>query len=175
MNLRAFHAAGVFMTGRSRRRLPFDIRSTLSVALLTLAAAFAAAPVHADQCADIAKQLAGQIDGLKVNFSAGNITYLTHPAAKELSLGCRGKDYSIELYAKTDRKMKPEFFNLVGAATALIFTVPKDDAVTGTSRCLKRMGIFRGNNITMRYRRLNLECTRTRTEASITVRRGKSE
>ena len=92
-----------------------------------------------------------------------------------MSLGCRGKDYSIELYAKTDRKMKPEFFNLVGSATALIFTVPKDDAVTGTSRCLKRMGILRGNTITMRYRRLNLECTRNKTDASITVRRGNNE
>jgi len=57
MNLRAFHTAGVFMTGRS----PFNIRSTLSGALLALAAAFAAAPAHADPCADIAKQLAGQI------------------------------------------------------------------------------------------------------------------
>lgn len=163
------------MTAPLRRRLPFSIRSTLPAALIALATAFAAAPAHADPCVDIAKQLAGQIDGLKVNFSAANITYLTHPAAKELSLGCRGKDYSIELYAKTDRKMKPEFFNLVGSAAALVFTLPKDDTMTGTSRCLKRMGILRGNTITMRYRRLNLECTRTRTETSITVRRGKSE
>jgi len=171
MNLRAFHAAGVFMT-RSRRYQPFSVRSILPAALLTLAAAFAAAPAHADPCEDIAKQLAGQIDGLKVNFTAANITYLTHPAAKELSLGCRGKDYSTELYAKTDRKIKPEFFNLVGSATALIFTVPKDDVMTGTTRCLKRMGLLRGDKITMRYKRLNLECTRTKTEASITVRRG---
>jgi len=163
------------MTRRLRLRLPFSVRSTISGALLALATSLAAAPAQADPCADIAKQLASQIDGLKVNFTAANITYLTHPAAKELSLGCRGKDYSTELFAKTDRKMKPEFFNLVGAATALIFTVPKDDAVTGTSRCLKRMGILRGSNITMRYRRLNLECNRTRTEASITIRRGKTE
>lgn len=163
------------MTASLRRRLPLSIRFTLPAALIALATTFAAAPAYADPCADIAKQLAGQIDGLKVNFSAANITYLTHPTAKELSLGCRGKDYSIELYAKTDRKMKPEFFNLVGSATALIFTVPKDDATTGTSRCLKRMGILRGNTITMRYRRLNLECTRTRTDASITVRRGNNE
>ncbi|MGY2807526.1 hypothetical protein ACVIHF_004256 [Bradyrhizobium sp. USDA 4506] len=134
------------MTASLRRRLPLGIRSTLPAALIALATVFVAAPAHADPCVDIAKQLAGQIDGLKVNFSAANITYLTHPAAKELSLGCRGKDYSIELYAKTDRKMKPEFFNLVGSATALIFTVPKDDAVTGTSRCLKRMGILRGKH-----------------------------
>lgn len=158
-----------------RLRLPLDIRAALPIVLLALVAAFASAPAHADPCEDIAKQLAGQIDGLKVRFSAANITYLSHPAARELSLGCRGKDYSIELYAKTDRKMKPEFFNLVGSATALVFTVPKDDAATGTARCLKRMGIFRGNTITMRYRRLNLECNRTRTEASITVRRGKNE
>lgn len=163
------------MTGSLRRHLPGSAGSLLPAALLALAASFAAAPAHADACADIAKQLAGQIDGLKVNFTAANITYLKHPAARELSIGCRGKDYSTELYAKTDRKMKPEFFNLVGAATALIFTVPKDDAVTGTSRCLKRMGILRGNTITMRYRRLSLECTRTKTEASITVRRGKDE
>ena len=64
---------------------------------------------------------------------------------------------------------------VVGSATALIFTVPKDDATTGTSRCLKRMGILRGNTITMRYRRLNLECTRNKTDASITVRRGNNE
>ncbi|QPF82797.1 hypothetical protein IC762_24025 [Bradyrhizobium genosp. L] len=162
------------MTDTLRRRLAVGIRFASAAALMTLSA-FAAAPAHADPCADIAKQLAGQIDGLKVNFTAANITYLTHPAAKELSLGCRGKDYSIELYAKTDRKMKPEFFNLVGAATALVFTLPKDDTMTGTSRCLKRMGILRGSTITMRYRRLNMECTRNRTEASITVRRGTSE
>ena len=90
----------------------------------------------------------------------------------ELSLGCRGRDYATELYAKTDRKMKPEFFNLVGAAAAVIFTVPKDDAITGTSRCLKRMGILRGDKVTMRYRRLDMECTRTKKESAITVRRG---
>ncbi|KJC37102.1 hypothetical protein UP09_28005 [Bradyrhizobium sp. LTSP885] len=158
-----------------RLDLPFRVRSILPAALLALTAAFAAAPAHADPCEDIAKQLAGQIDGLKVNFTAANITYLTHPAAKELSLGCRGKDYSVELYAKTDRKMKPEFFNLVGSAAALVFTVPKDDTQTGTTRCLKRMGILRGDKVTMRYKRLNLECARTKTEASITIRRGNSE
>jgi hypothetical protein len=173
MNLRAFYAAGDFMT--SRLRLPFSVRSILPAALLACAAAIVSAPAYADSCEEIAKQLAGQIDGLKVNFTAANITYLTHPAAKELSLGCRGADYSIELYAKTDRKMKPEFFNLVGSAAALVFTVPKDDATTGTTRCLKRMGILRGDKITMRYRRLNLECTRTKTDASITIRRGKDE
>src|SRR5438128_1016460 len=83
--------------------------------------------------------LADAIAGLKVNFKAANIVYLTHPAALELSLGCRGREYSNELYAKTDRKIKPEFFNLVGSAAAVIFTLPKDDTMTGTARCLKRM------------------------------------
>ena len=151
--------------------LPFR-RSILLAAILGLFIALAASPALADQCDDIAKQLAGAIDGLKVNFKAANIIYLTHPAATELSLGCRGKEYSNELYAKGDRKLKPEFLNLVGSAAAVIFTLPKDDTTTGTSRCLKRMGILRGNKITLRYKRLDMECDRTKTDASIVVRRG---
>ncbi len=155
------------MTSRRQFRRPI-----LLAAALALIAAFAASPARADQCDDIAKQLANAIDGLKVNFKAANIIYLTHPAAHELSLGCRGKEYSNELYAKTDRKIKPEFYNLVGSAAAVIFTLPKDDTMTGTARCLKRMGILRGDKITLRYRRLDMECTRTRKDAAIVVRRG---
>jgi hypothetical protein len=147
-------------------------RPILLAAILGLFAALAASPARADQCDDIAKQLAGAIDGLKVNFKAANIIYLTHPAAIEFSLGCRGKEYSNELYAKGDRKLKPEFLNLVGSAAAVIFTLPKDDTMAGTSRCLKRMGVLRGNKITLRYKRLDMECNRTRTDASIVVRRG---
>ena len=151
--------------------LPFR-RAIQLAAILALFAGLAASAARADQCDDIAKQLAGAIDGLKVNFKAANIIYLTHPAATELSLGCRGKDYSNELYAKGDRKLKPEFLNLVGSAAAVIFTLPKDDTMTGTSRCLKRLGVLRGNKITLRYKRLDMVCDRTRTEASIVVRRG---
>ena len=115
------------------------------------------------------------IDGLKVGISAANYIYLSHPAAKELSLGCNGENFSIELYAKADRKPKPEFFDLVAATAAIIFTVPKDDTTTGTSRCIKRMGLLRGDKVSMRYRRLNMECARTKTEASIAVTRGKDE
>ena len=97
---------------------------------------------------------------------------LTHPAASELSLGCRGNEYANELYAKTSRKIKPEFFVLVASAAAVIFTLPKDDTSTGTSRCLKRMGFLRGDKITMRYKRLDMECNRTKKDASIVVRRG---
>ena len=155
------------MTSRRQFRRPF-----LLAAALAFFAAFIASPARADHCDDIAKQLADSIDGLKVNFKAANIIYLTHPAASELSLGCRGTDYATELFAKGDRKLKPEFLNLVGSAAAVIFTLPKDDTMTGTSRCLKRMGILRGNKITLRYKRLDMVCDRTRSDASIVVRRG---
>jgi hypothetical protein len=144
-------------------------------AALALAAAFAASPARADRCDDSAKELAGQIDKLKVNFKARNIVYLTHPLAKELSVGCRGDKYSLELYAKGDRKFKPEFISLVGAMAAIVFSVTKDDTTTGASRCLKRMGLLRGDKVSMRFRRLSLECTRTKTEAAIAITRGKDE
>ena len=153
----------------SRRLFRCAILLAASLGLLT---ALAASPARADRCDDTAKQLADAIDGLKVNFKAANIIYLTHPAASELSLGCRGAEYSTELYAKGDRALKPEFLNLVGSAAAVIFTLPKDDTMTGTSRCLKRMGVLRGNKIVLRYKRLDMECDRTRSEASIVVRRG---
>jgi hypothetical protein len=148
----------------------FSTRFAAATALLFVA--LATSPARADRCDDTAKQLADAIDGLKVNFKAANIIYLTHPAATELSLGCRGADYSTELYAKGDRKLAPEFLTLVGSAAAVVFTLPKDDTMSGTSRCLKRMGVLRGNKIMLRYKRLDMECDRTRTDASIVVRRG---
>jgi hypothetical protein len=160
-------AKGLHMTSG-----PLFRHSILLAAILALFAATAAAPARADQCDDIAKQLAGSIDGLKVSFKAANIIYLTHPAATELSLGCRGKEYSNELYAKGDRKLRPEFLSLVGSAAAVIFTLPKDDTMTGTARCLKRMGVLRGNKITLRYKRLDMVCERVKNDASIVVRRG---
>jgi hypothetical protein len=151
------------------------LRPTLLAATLALLAAFSTTPAHADRCEDTAKELKNQIDGLKISVNTGNMIYLTHPAAKELSLGCRGSNYSVELYAKADRKPKPEFFSLVASAGAIIFTIPKPDVVTGSTRCIKRMGLLRGDKISMRFRRLNMECTRTKTDASIVVTRGKDE
>ena len=150
-------------------------RPTLLAATLALVAAFSTSPALADRCEDTAKELKNQIDGLKISVNTGNMIYLTHPAAKELSLGCRGRTYSNELYAKGDRKPKPAFFDLVASAGAIIFTIPKQDAATGSARCIKRMGLLRGDKISMRFRRLNMECTRTKTEASIVVTRGKDE
>jgi hypothetical protein len=157
----------IFASRLSASRLPVAALA----AALGLFVALAASPARADHCDDIAKQLSETIAGLKVNFKAANIIYLTHPAASELSLGCHGDQYANELYAKTSRKIKPGFYELVGAAAAVIFSLPKDDTMTGTSRCLKRLGFLR-SKVDMRYRRLDMECTRTKTEASIAVRRG---
>ena len=86
---------------------PKFLRPTLLAATLALLAAFSISPARADRCDDIAKELKNQIDGLKISVSTGNTIYLTHPAAKELSLGCRGRNFSNELDATTDRKPKP--------------------------------------------------------------------
>jgi hypothetical protein len=155
-------------------RRPFR-RPILLAAAIALGAAFIASPARADRCDDSAKELANNIDKLKVNFKAGNTVYMTHPLAKELSVACRGDKYSIELYAKTDRKPSQDFINLVGAMAALVFSVTKDDTATGASRCLKRMGLLRGDKISMRFRRLNLDCQRSKTESWIAVTRGKDE
>jgi hypothetical protein len=152
--------------------------TTLAAALLTAIALTVSAisPARADRCDDIAAQLGGAIDGLKVGFKAGNNIYLSHPLAKEMSLGCSGRNFENELYAKTDgRKAKPAFLDLVGSAAAIVFTLPKDGTITGVTRCMSRMGLLRGNDIKMRYRRLDFECTRTKTEASIAITRGTNE
>ena len=157
--------------------LKLNVRGAIVLAAAFSGLAALASPARADQCDDIAKQLASGIDGLKVNFKAANIIYLTHPAAKELSLGCRaqGQVYSNELYAKGDRRPTPPFYDLVASAAAIIFTLPKDDTTTGATRCLKRMGILRGDKVAMRYKRLNMECTRTKTDAAIAITRPKDE
>ena len=160
---------------KSHIRLRSTVGSALLAAALALFTGLSASPARADRCEDIANQLKNGIDGLKVNFAARNTIYLTHRSAKELSLGCRGQNYSLEFYAKGDRKPKPEFLSLVGATAAIVFTVPKDDTTTGTTRCLKRMGLLRGDKVSMRFRRLSLECTRTKTEASIAITRGRDE
>lgn len=147
--------------------------ATLAAAALTLSGA---TPARADRCEDIAKELKAQVDGIKIGITTGKIIYLSHPAAKELSLGCRGANYSNELYAKADRrKPKPEFFQLVASAGAIVFTIPRPDVQTGSTRCINRMGLMRGDIVKMRFRRLNMECTRTKTEAAIAITRGKDE
>jgi hypothetical protein len=155
--------------------------STILAAAIAALAAMAlslssATLARADRCDDIAGQLKNQIDGLKVGITAANVIYLSHPKARELSLGCASRNFSNELYAKADsRKAKPEFIDLVASAAAIIFTLPKDEMQKGVARCLSQMGIFRGDDVKTRYRRLDMNCSRTKTEAAIAISRGKDE
>lgn len=143
---------------------------------LVLAIALVSSPARADRCDDLAKQLKGQIDGLGVGKTAANVIYLSHPKAGEIRLGCAGRNYANELYAKSDgRKPAPAFLDLVASAAAIIFTLPKDDMLRGASRCVKRIGILHGNDVSTRYRRLDMRCTRTKTETSIAISRGTGE
>ena len=153
-------------------RLPY-----LPLALALIAAMTASpSPARADRCEDIAKELKAQVDGVKIGITTGKTIYLSHPQAREFSLGCRGANFSNELYLKADRrKPKPEFFQLVASTGAIVFTIPKPDVLTGSTRCINRMGLLRGDSVKMRFRRLNMECTRTKNEAAIAITRGKDE
>ena len=143
----------------------------LAAALVALAA-LAASPARADRCDDLASQLKNQIDGLRVGQTAAGVIYLAHPNAREITLGCASRTYSNQIFAKADRKPSPAFIDLIASASAIIFTLPKDDMVKGATRCVKRTGIFRGDDVSIRYRRLDMRCMRTKTESSITISRG---
>jgi len=100
-------------------------------------------PARADRCEDIANQLKGQVDNLKVGITAANMIYLSHPMAKEMSLGCKNRKYSNELYVKgNSRKPKPEFIAFVAGAAAIVFTLPKDELLKGVSSCFFADGHF---------------------------------
>jgi len=158
-----------------RRGYSMNRHSGIFLALALLAIA-AATPARADRCDDLAKQLTGQVDGLSVGRTAANVIYLSHPAAKQVRLGCASRRVSNEFYAAVDsRKPQPAFANMVASAAAIIFTIPKPDTLKGVNRCIGRMGIFRGDDVKLRYRRLDLRCTRTKTSATITISRGKDE
>ena len=151
----------------------FFRRPILFAACLAAVSAFSASPARADRCGDIANHLKEQVDGLKVGITAANIIYLSHPLAKEMSLGCANRKYSNELYVKADsRKPKAEFIAFVAGAAAIVFTVPKDELLKGVSSCMSRMGIFRGDDVSIHYRRLDMNCTRTKVDAAIAVSRG---
>jgi len=147
-------------------------RSILLAAALAAFAALAASPARADRCDDLAAHLKDSIEGLKIGQTAGGTIYLAHPHAREITLGCSGRSFANQLFAKADRKPTPAFMDLMAGAAAIVFTLPKDDMLKGVSRCVKRMGVFRGDDVTTRYRRLDFRCTRTRTESNITITRG---
>jgi len=146
-----------------------------ALAMLALTA-LGASPARADRCDDLASQLKNQIDGLGVGKTAANLIYLSHPKAKEITLGCAGRTYANQLYAKADsRKPQPAFLDLVASAAAIIFTLPKDEMLKGATRCIKRMGLFHGDDVSTRYRRLDMRCVRTKTDAAITISRDTDE
>jgi hypothetical protein len=154
-----------------------SLRPFLAASLcLATAMALAPSPALADRCDDLAAQLKSHIDGLHVGKTAANAIFLSHPAARQLILGCPNRKFTNELIAGADsRKPKPEFYDLVAQASAIIFTIPKPDTLRGITRCIKRMGLLRGDDVRMRYRRLNMHCTRTKTSAAIAVSRGNDE
>ena len=66
----------------------------ISAALAVLIVS-AATPARADRCDDLASQLKNQIDGLGVGKTAANLIYLSHPKAKEITLGCAGRNFQM--------------------------------------------------------------------------------
>jgi hypothetical protein len=154
-------------------KYPLELSATTLALLATITLA---SPARADRCDDLAAQLKGHIDGLSVGKTAANVIYLAHPAAKQLRLGCASRKVSNDLFATAEpRKPKPQFLDLVAKASAVIFTVPLDDMLKGVTRCISRMGILRGNDIKLRFRRLDMHCTRSRTEATIAISRNRDE
>ena len=138
--------------------------------------ALAASPARADRCDDLARQLRDQVEGMSIGRSAANVVYLSHPAAKQIRLGCANRTIRNEFYAASEtRKPSPAFVNLVATGAAIVFTIPKPDTLKGASRCLGRMGIFRGDDVKMRFRRLDMRCTRTKNFATIAISRGNDE
>lgn len=130
------------------------------------------APAHADRCDELAAQLARQIDGLKVGKTSAGIIYLSHPAVKQASLGCSARNKTNEVFASSaSRKPAKEFFEFIASATALVFTIPKNDALRGATRCANRIGFLRGKNIVTRYRKLDIRCAGSRDGTSVTVSR----
>lgn len=133
---------------------------------------FGLAPASADRCDELAAQLARQIDGLKVGKTSAGIIYLSHPAVKQASLGCSARNKTNEVFASSaSRKPPKEFFDFIASATALVFTIPKNDALRGATRCANRIGFLRGKNIVTRYRKLDIRCNGSRDGTSVTVSR----
>jgi hypothetical protein len=155
--------------------------STVLAAMLAVLAALAltvsgASPARADRCDDLAGELKNQIDGLTVGKTAANLIYLSHPQAKAITLGCASRNVTNQLFVRADsRRPAPAFLALVASAAAIIFTLPKDDMLRGATRCIKRMGLINGDDVSTRYRRLDIRCVRTKTEASIAISRGTDE
>jgi hypothetical protein len=148
------------------------LAATLALLAAVAATLSGTSAARADRCDDLATQLKGQIEGLGVGSTAANQIYLSHPQAKQITLGCASRNVTNQLFARANsRKPTPAFIDLVASGAAIVFTLPKDDMLKGATRCIKQMGLFRGDDVSMRYRRLDLHCIRTKTEASIAISR----
>jgi hypothetical protein len=148
-------------------------RSAVAAAC-ALAFALGSTPARADRCDELAKDLVRQIPDLKIGKTVANVIYLEHPAVTQASLGCSSRNRSNEMFAATDKKKPTEaYYEFLGTAAALVFTIPKPDAVRGTKRCVSRTNIVRGYNIDSRYRKLDIHCTVAKTGVRITVSREK--
>ena len=164
------------MTSLLRTRPSPGVRSAVFTIVLCAIAVLAASPARAaDRCDDLSGQLKSQIDGLRVGQTAAGVIYLAHPNAREITLGCSSRSYANQLYGKSDRKPPAAFLDLMAGASAIVFTLPKDDMLKGVTRCVKRMGLFRGDDVFIRYRRLDMRCIRTKSESTITISRGKDQ
>lgn len=131
-------------------------------------------PARADRCDELAKQLAQHITGLKIGATRAGVIYLEHPAVKQASLGCSSRNRSNDVFASTDKKKPTDaYYDFVGTAAALVFTIPKPDAVKGAKRCVSRTNIIRGYDISSRYRKLDIHCAVAKTGVRITVSREK--
>ncbi len=153
------------------QRFSFFICAAAALVLVTM---LGAGPARADRCDDLAKDLAKQIPGLKIGKTVAGVIYLEHPAVTQASLGCSSRNRSNDVFASTDKKKPTDaYYDFIGTAAALVFTIPKPDAVKGTKRCVSRTNIVRGYNIDSRYRKLDIHCTVAKTGVRITVSREK--
>src|ERR1700681_3392856 len=104
------------MTSKPEFRPSTMLAARLAVLAAMAMATFSTSPARADRCDDLAGQLKSQIDGLAVGKTAANLIYLSHPQARQITLGCAGRNYANQLYAKSgSRKPKPAFLDLVAS------------------------------------------------------------
>lgn len=148
--------------------------SAFAAALIAGLAALGSTPARADRCDDLAKDLVNQIPGLKIGKTVAGVIYLEHPAVTQASLGCASRNRTNDVFASTDKKKPTEaYYDFIATAAALVFTIPKPDAVRGAKRCVSRTNIIRGYNIDSRYRKLDVHCTVAKTGVRITMSREK--
>ncbi len=153
------------MTARSA----VNYSSLLIVAVIALAS-----PARADRCDDLAKLLADQIPGLTIGTTRGGEIALTHPAVTKASLGCSSKNATNSMSASTDKKKPADaYYDFIAQASALVFTITKDDTLRGVKRCVGRTNILRGYDISSRYRKLDIRCAVAKTGVRISVSREK--